>query len=62
MKNLFKLAFVALALSTTISACGGEGDKGNDTTVIDSNVKVDSTIKVDSTVTDTVAVDTAAKM
>nr|WP_294794270.1 hypothetical protein [uncultured Mucilaginibacter sp.] len=62
MKNLFKLAFVALALATTVSACKGDGDKGVDTTVVDSTVKVDSTIKVDSTVTDTVHTDTAAKM
>jgi|EndMetStandDraft_4_1072995.scaffolds.fasta_scaffold2371208_2 predicted small lipoprotein YifL len=62
MKNLFKLAFVALALATTVSACNGDGDKGKDTTVVDSNVTVDSSITVDSTVTDTVHVDTAAKM
>ncbi len=62
MKNLFKLAFVALALATTVSACDGNADKGADTVVVDSTVKVDSTIKVDSTVVDTVHVDTAAKM
>ncbi len=62
MKNLFKLTFVAIALATTVSACGGEGDKGNDTTVVDSTVHVDSTVKVDSVVTDTTAKDTAAKM
>jgi len=62
MKNLFKLAFVALALATTISACGGKDEKGTDTLVVDSNVKVDSTIKVDSTVVDTVHADTTSKM
>jgi len=62
MKNLFKLAFVALALATTFTACDGKGDKDGDTIVVDSNVTVDSTITVDSTVVDTVHVDTAAKM
>ena len=62
MKNAFKLAFVALALATTVTACGGSGEKTADTTVVDSNVTVDSTIKVDSTVVDTVKADTAAKM
>lgn len=62
MKNLFKLAFVALALSTTISACGGDADKDVDTTVVDSNVTIDSNVTVDSNVVDTTAADTAAKM
>ena len=62
MKNLFKLAFVALALATTISACGGDADKTPDTTVVDSNVTIDSNVTVDSNVVDTAHADTASKM
>jgi predicted small lipoprotein YifL len=62
MKNLFKLTLVALTLAITVAACGGDDKKGTDTLVIDSNVKGDTTIKVDTNATDTVAVDTAAKM
>ena len=62
MKNSFKLAFVALALATTFSACGGNGDKDADTVVVDSNVTVDSNITVDSNVVDTTHADTTAKM
>ena len=62
MKNSLKLAFVALALATTVAACGGDADKGADTTVVDSNVTIDSNVTVDSNVVDTVHVDTASKM
>lgn len=62
MKNLFKVAFVALALATTVSACGGDADKDNDTTVVDTHITVDSNITIDSNVVDTTGADTASKM
>ncbi|RCH53904.1 hypothetical protein DJ568_15300 [Mucilaginibacter hurinus] len=52
MKNAFKLGFLAVAISLSVVACGGnkEGD-GADTTVTDSSTIITDTTSVDSTVT-----------
>ena len=61
MKNAFKLAVVALVISVSAVACGGDAKKGeNDTTtVVSDSTTVTKTI--DSTKTDTVVVDSAKK-
>ncbi|MCJ0743618.1 MULTISPECIES: hypothetical protein [Pedobacter] len=57
MKNLFKLGFVAFALTLTVAACSSEKKaEGTDT------IGTDTTIKADTTVTDTVVkTDTTVK-
>jgi len=65
MKNMFKFGFLALAISLSVAACGGE-KKGEavDTTVTDSSTVVtegDTTIK-DSTVKDTVVSTTTTEV
>ncbi|WP_039867408.1 hypothetical protein [Pedobacter sp. BAL39] len=70
MKNAFKLGFLALAITLSVSACGGSEKTGEstdttvtdssavvtevDTNVVDSTVK-DTTVKTTTTTTDTVA-------
>ncbi len=51
MKNAFKLGLATLAISASLVACGGSGDKGSDTTVTDSSTIVTDTTSVDTTVT-----------
>ncbi|RYY37170.1 MAG: hypothetical protein EOP46_03715 [Sphingobacteriaceae bacterium] len=59
MKNAFKLGFLALAVSASVVACEGKGDKGGDTTVTDSSTIVTDTTSVDTNVTsDTTGTDT----
>ncbi|QDW25572.1 hypothetical protein [Pedobacter sp. KBS0701] len=60
MKNLFKMGFLALALSLSVVACKSEKkDGGTDSSKVDSTV-VDTTVK-DTTVKDTTVKDTIVK-
>jgi ABC-type glycerol-3-phosphate transport system substrate-binding protein len=59
MKNVFKFGFLALAISLSVAACGGN----KETSSTDStSTTIDSTITVDSAATDTVVKDTTVKM
>jgi hypothetical protein len=62
MKKLFKLGFLALAVSLSVAACNSSNtsEADSDTTVIDSPA-VDTTV-LDSTGVDTLSADTAAQM
>lgn len=61
MKNLFKIAALAIAISFSMAACGGNksnntGDtmkKADSTTIVKDTLKNDTTIKDDSTQKDT---------
>jgi len=60
MKNVFKLGFLAFALSLSVVACKSEKKDGAaDSSKVDSSV-VDTTVK-DTTAKDTAAKDTVAK-
>ncbi|MGY4537278.1 hypothetical protein ACVW0P_001694 [Mucilaginibacter sp. UYNi724] len=62
MKNSFKIAFLAIAVSAV--ACKGKGsaDSASDTSKNDTTVVVDSTVKKDTTVVvDTTKKDTTKK-
>ncbi|QEM04393.1 hypothetical protein ACRQ5D_20930 [Mucilaginibacter sp. P25] len=67
MKNTFKLAFVALVLAASFSACGGDAKKTDGdttkTTVVDSTKVVTDSTKTDTTkvVADTTKKDTTKK-
>jgi hypothetical protein len=66
MKNLFKLGFLAFALSLSVAACKSEKkDGGADSSKVDSTV-VDTTVKdtmmKDSMAKDTAKMDTTKKM
>ena len=60
MKNLFKLGFAALAITLSVSACGGSEKTGEstDTTLTDTSAVVTT---VDTTVTDSAVKDTTVK-
>jgi hypothetical protein len=62
MKKLFKLSFLALAVSLSVVACNSDkaAEETTDSVATDS-VMVDTTV-VDSTVVDSTAADTTAAM
>ncbi|MDN3587540.1 hypothetical protein QWY86_12730 [Pedobacter aquatilis] len=63
MKNLFKLGFLALALSLTVVACSEKKADGADSTMTDTTI-TDTTMSMgsDTMMTDTMAKDTMTKM
>ncbi|MDN3588480.1 hypothetical protein QWY86_17485 [Pedobacter aquatilis] len=68
MKNLFKLGFLALALSLTVVACSEKKADGADSTMTDSTIADTSmsmssdTMMKDSSMADTMSKDTMSKM
>ena len=65
MKNVFKFGFLALVISLSVAACGGNKETSttdSTTTTVDSTITtVDTTVK-DTAATDTVVKDTTVKM
>lgn len=65
MKNAFKFGFLALAITLSVSACGGDAktESTGDSTVVDSGaVSTIDTAATDSLATDTTLADTTTKM
>ncbi|WP_316734464.1 hypothetical protein [Pedobacter aquatilis] len=63
MKNLFKLSFVALALSLTIAACSEKKADAADSTMVDSTMADTSmSMGADTMMTDTTKQDSMPKM
>ncbi|MCX2477617.1 hypothetical protein OQY15_00860 [Pedobacter sp. MC2016-15] len=65
MKNAFKFGFLALAISLSVAACGGNKETSSTdstTTTVDSTITTVDTAAADSAATDTVVKDTTVKM
>jgi predicted small lipoprotein YifL len=65
MKNLFKLSFLALAISLSVAACDSakKGTESADsTTMADSSSMMSDSTMMDSSAMDSTTVDTVSKM
>ncbi|MDB5120905.1 MAG: hypothetical protein JWN56_2123 [Sphingobacteriales bacterium] len=66
MKNLFKLSFLALAISLSVAACDSskKGTESTDSTTMSdsSSMNMSDSTMMDSSATDTTKTDTASKM
>jgi hypothetical protein len=60
MKNAFKFSFLALIISLSVTACGGDSEQ-TDANTLDSTVVDSTVVPADSTSADHTMVDSAAK-